>query len=104
MMDNVDAVAADAYETSVQVLNSSGAETIIIGCTIVSACYEQVAMHEMSYRELSVINPNVVALKQAEMLADMNRQGQYRISRAAYYQPLETHDANAAAEVLDLLT
>ena len=68
-----------------------------------SACYEQVATQNMRYRKLSVINPNVVALKQAEMLADMNRQGQYRVSRAAYYQPLETHDPNAAAEVLDLL-
>jgi allantoin racemase len=103
MVGNVDAVAADAYETSVRVLKSSGAETIIIGCTIVSACYEQVATQNMRYRKLSVINPNVVALKQAEMLADMNRQGQYRVSRAAYYQPLETHDPNAAAEVLDLL-
>lgn len=99
-----EAVAKDAYEACSRVLSSSGAETAIIGCTIVAACYEKVAAENEQYRHLSVIDPNIVALKQAEVLADMNRQGQYRISRAAYYQALGDHDPAAAAEVRHLLT
>lgn len=103
MVGDVEAVAQDAYDASARVLTESGAETVIIGCTIVAACYEKVARTTAAYQELSVINPNVVALKQAETLADLRRNGQYRISRAAYYQKLEAHDAAAAAEVRELL-
>ncbi|NJC69887.1 hydantoin racemase [Planosporangium thailandense] len=105
MVRDTEGVAKDAYDASARVLAESGAETVIIGCTIVSACYEKVASSgNADYQKLSVINPNIVALKQAEVLADMNRQGQYRISRAAYYQPLDQHDPVAAAEVFDLLS
>ncbi|MEU1595145.1 aspartate/glutamate racemase family protein [Streptomyces sp. NPDC005708] len=105
MVQDIDGVAKDAYEASVSVLAESGAETIIIGCTIVSACYEKVAASgNTDYQKLSVINPNIVALKQAEALADLKKHGQYRISRAAYYQRLDQHDPAAAAEILDLLS
>ena len=92
MILDTDAVAEDAYAASIRVMAETGAETVIIGCTIVAACYEKAALGDKRLRELSVINPNVIAVKQAEMLADLAAQGQYRISRAAYYQPLAAHD------------
>ena len=100
MIVDPDAVASDAYETSVRVMHETGAETVIIGCTIVSACYERAASAgDERMRSLSVINPNLMAVKQAEMLADLAAQGQYRISRAGYYQNLAAHSETQAAEL-----
>ena len=62
---------------------------MVIGCTIVSACYELAAlMQGMLQGEPAAlsINPNVMAVKVAEMFADLRASGQYRISRAGYYQ------------------
>ena len=53
---------------------------------------------------LSVINPNVMAVKLAEMFADLNATKQYRISRAGYYQQHTSHDADEAAEITQMLT
>jgi hypothetical protein len=45
-----------------------------------------------------------MAVKQAEVLADMAAHGQYRISRAAYYQKLRAHSPEQADELHDLLS
>lgn len=104
MIKDYAAVAEDAYRVSTEVMNATGAETIIIGCTIVSACYEKLALEgDERLRTLSVINPNLVAVKQAEVLADMAAQGQYRISRAGYYQGLQSHSGTQADELAELL-
>jgi hypothetical protein len=52
---------------------------------------------------LSVVNPNVMAVKLAEMFADLHATGQYRISRAGYYQQHQAHDPEEAAEIAALL-
>lgn len=94
------AVAHDTYAKVLDVMQRTGAETVIIGCTIVSACYELAAMNgEAGLNELSVINPNVLAVKSAELFAQLDARGMYRISRAGYYQNLEDHDPVEAAEV-----
>lgn len=104
MVNDVAAVAEDAYQVSVRTMEETGAETIIIGCTIVSACYEKVAMSgEQKLNELSVVNPNLIAVKQAEALADMAAHGQYRISRAGYYQKLRSHSVEQADELASFL-
>jgi allantoin racemase len=51
-----------------------------------------------------VIDPNILALKQAEMLADLHASGRYRIARTGYYQQLETHNPRQAAELRSYLT
>jgi allantoin racemase len=51
------------------------------------------------HRELPILNPNLLALKTAESLADLHRAGQYAISRAGQYQRHEQHDAAEAADV-----
>lgn len=93
------AVAQDCYDTSLSVMRETGAETIIVGCTIVSGCYELAARKDPRLQELSVVNPNVIAVKQAETLADLRKSGQYRISRAAYYQDVAAHSAEMRAEL-----
>jgi len=104
MIHNVAAVAEDAFNVCSEVMATTGAETVIIGCTIVSACYEKMALAgEERFRRLSVINPNLMAVKQAEVLADMAAQGQYRISRAGYYQNLREHSVEQADELAALL-
>lgn len=100
MINDTVAVAQDTYATAKEALARTGAEAVLVGCTIVSACYElaiQQGRHDLS--GLPIINPNLVAVKTAEMFADMNRAGQYRIARSAYYQNLADHDPTEAADV-----
>ncbi|HTH05056.1 MAG TPA: aspartate/glutamate racemase family protein, partial [Ilumatobacteraceae bacterium] len=98
-------VAKDTYVKVQDVLRSTGAETVVIGCTIVSACYELAVLRgDADLAALSVINPNVMAVKLAEMFADLNATKQYRISRVGYYQQHTSHDADEAAEIMELLT
>ena len=93
-------VARDTVAKVREVMARTGAETVIIGCTIVAACYEYAIMAgEIDGADLSVINPNVLALKSAEMFADLQKIGQYRISRQGYYQNIKDHDAFQAEEV-----
>jgi allantoin racemase len=99
MILDVEAVAQDAYAKSVATMEAVRAETVIIGCTIVSACYEKVARTDPRLAGLSVVNPNLMAVKQAELLADLAAQGQYRISREGYYQPLTAHNAREAEQL-----
>ena len=103
MVLDVAAVAADTYTTVQHAMSDLRAETIIIGCTIVSACYEQAARNDERLASLSVINPNLIALKQAELFADLAAQGQYRISRGGYYQSLSAHHALEAKQLNAIL-
>lgn len=99
------AVARDTALKVHDVLETTGAETVVIGCTIVSACYELAALRgDATTTSMSVINPNLMAVKLAEMFADLRASGQYRMSRVGYYQPHDAHDAAQAAEVRDRLT
>lgn len=104
MIKNPAAVAADAYSTSVRVMTETGAETIVIACTIVSACYEITAATDPSLHGISVIDPNIIAVKQAEMLASLNAAGRYRMGRTGYYERLEAHSAEQAAELNKILS
>jgi allantoin racemase len=89
-------LANDAYAKVHAVMGATGAETVILGCTIVSAFYEKAALSDPRLRALSVMNPNILALKQAEALGDLHRLGQYRISRASYYQRVDDHSPDDA--------
>jgi hypothetical protein len=45
-----------------------------------------------------------MAVKVAEMFADLRATGQYRMSRAGYYQQHASHSAEQAAGITALLT
>lgn len=97
--------AQATYDRVLEVVARSGAETVALGCTIVAASYELALMNgEATLGEISVINPNAVAVKVAEMFADLSATKQYRISRVGYYQRHEAFDPAEAAEIRGLLT
>lgn len=93
------AVADDAAARALQALDEDGSEVIILGCTIIAGCLEREIMTTGRHRELPILNPNLLALKAAETLADLHQKGKYAISRAGAYQRHEQHDAAEAAEV-----
>jgi allantoin racemase len=98
-------VAKDTVAKVEDVMHTTGAETVVIGCTIVSACYELAALQGATeLAELSVVNPNLMAVKLAELFADLRASGQYRISRAGYYQKHAAHSVEQADAITAVLT
>jgi allantoin racemase len=104
MIGDPAAVARDAHARCAEVMERDRAEVVVLGCTIVAACYEQAVLEgDADLSRLAVVNPNLMAVKVAELLADLRAVGQYRISRSGYYQQHAQHDPAEAADVLDLL-
>jgi len=102
MVKDPAAVARDAHEKCAAVMEEDGAEAIVLGCTIIAACYEKARLESLTdLPALPIINPNVMAVKQAELLADLAAVGQYRIGRSGYYQQHAQHDPAEAREVLE---
>ena len=104
MVRDPDAVARDAHARCLEVMEADRAEAVVLGCTIIAACYERAVLR--GARDLAadaIVNPNVMAVKVAELFADLRAAGQYRISRAGYYQQHAQHDPEEAREVLDSL-
>jgi len=99
MIGDTAAVAKDIHDMAREVMVRTGAETVIVGCTIVAACFEKACLDGADLNDLSIINPNVLAVKMAESLVALQRAGQYRMSRAAYYQRLDDHNPAEAADV-----
>lgn len=99
MIKDPDGVAKDAIAAAANAMKERGAETTILGCTIISASYERWLRNTGARRNPAVLNPNTFALKMAESLADLKRQGIYQISRSGYYQQLRQHNPAEYAEV-----
>jgi allantoin racemase len=78
-------------------LEKSGAEVAIRACTIISACTEKYLCEHKVVRKSAILNPNTMALKMAESLANLKHRGLYNISRKAYYQGLRERSAAAFA-------
>src|SRR5258707_4840838 len=101
LIGDPESVARDVHARSAEVLASDRSEVIVLGCTIVAACYEQTVLsgHD-EFADLAIVNPNLMAVKLAELFADLNLAGQYRISRSGYYQQHGQHaPAEAAASL-----
>ena len=99
MIRDTAAVARDAQAEVRKVLDSSGAEAAILACTIISASTEKWLRDTQATRDLTILNPNTMALKMAESLADLKCQGLYNISRRGYYEKPQQHNAQEFAEV-----
>jgi allantoin racemase len=93
MIQDTAGVARDAEAAVRRVLEQSGAEVAILGCTIISASYEKSLIDTGRARDLTILNPNTMALKMAEALGDLKRAGAYTISRAGFYQKHQQHNA-----------
>ena len=99
MIEDTTSVADDAAAACLQALKDDQAEVIILGCTIIGGCLEREIMTTGRHRDLPILNPNLLALKAAETLADLHKMGKYNISRVGLYQRHEQHDAAEAEEV-----
>lgn len=100
MVTDPGAVARDAFKRCQRVLEEDGAECVVLGCTIIAACFErEILRGAEELATLPILNPNVLAVKTAELLADLRAAGQYRISRRGFYQRAEQHDPDEAEEV-----
>ncbi len=99
MIEDTTAVADDAAAACLTALREDQAEVVILGCTIIGGCLEREIMTTGRHRELPILNPNLLALKAAETLADLHRHGKYSISRVGLYQRHEQHDPAEAEEV-----
>ena len=97
--DDTTAVADPAAAACRQAPKEHQAEVVILGCTIIGGCLEREIMTTGRHRELPILNPNLLALKAAETLADLHRMGKYTISRVGFYQRHEQHDPAEAEEV-----
>jgi allantoin racemase len=98
------AVARDAVSRCARVLEEDGSECVVLGCTIIAACIErEVLRGTVDLGGLPIVNPNVMAVKVAEMLADLRAVGQYRIARSGYYQRHDQRDPAEASEVRRVL-
>jgi allantoin racemase len=99
MIRDTDGVARDALAASKRGMEESGAESVILGCTIISASLEKWLRDTQTPRDSAILNPNTMALKMAESLADMKSQGLYTISRTGYYGKPQQHNAAEFAAV-----
>jgi len=97
MIRDTAGVARDAQVAVRKVLESSGAEAAILACTIISASTEKWLRDNGAQRDLTILNPNTMALKMAESLGDLKRQGLYNISRRGYYHKPQQHNAQEFA-------
>jgi allantoin racemase len=93
------AVAADAVRMCTAAMDEDHAEVAILGCTIIAGCLEHEIRRTGEHAAVPILNPNLLALKAAETLADLYRQGKYAISRRGFYQRHEQHDPTEAQEV-----
>jgi allantoin racemase len=86
MVNDPESVARDTIEVSRKVLNETRAEVVIMGCTIVAACYQRYLLTTGEKPDVAIVNPNLLALKMAESLADLSRKGVYQMARGGYYE------------------
>lgn len=85
MIEDRRAVADDVVRLSAEAAKRFGAETVIMGCTIIAAIYQEYLMEGGTPSPVPIINPNLMALKMAEGLADLHRKGGYAIARQGFY-------------------
>src|SRR5262249_60192623 len=67
------------------------AEVYVMGFSIIAACHQRPAMRNNAATDLVILNPNLLALKMAESLADLKRQGLYTPARSGYYEKPKGH-------------
>lgn len=96
------ATARDAYNLSKKALNEKNVESIILGCTIISASLEYAILEgKREYTDIPILNPNTMSLKVAESLADLHKMGRYNISRSGYYAKPQNHEKKEFEQVLN---
>ncbi|MBX5204107.1 aspartate/glutamate racemase family protein [Rhizobium sp. NZLR1] len=92
MVLDTSAVAHDVVEQTAKSIERTGAEAVILNCTIIAASYQKFLMDGGEPAPFPILNPNLMALGMAETLANLYQKGNYHVSRLGYYgQPKDPH-------------
>lgn len=91
MIHDKAAVAQDVVRLSKEAASRIGAECVIMGCTIIAAIYQEYLMEGGKPSDVPIVNPNLIALKVAEGLADLHIKGGYHLARSGFYQKPTGH-------------
>ncbi|MGE0211295.1 MAG: aspartate/glutamate racemase family protein [Parvibaculaceae bacterium] len=92
MVKDTESVARDVIDVTSKAVEKTGAEAVILNCTIIAAAYQKYLMQGGKPAPMPILNPNLMALSMAEALAHLHRKGAYQISRLGYYaQPADDH-------------
>jgi len=91
MIGDRKAVVKDIMRLSKETAKRMDAECVIMGCTIIAAIYQEHLMEGGTPSEVPIVNPNLIALKVAEGLADLHRNGGYHLARSGFYQKPTGH-------------
>jgi len=92
MVKDTASVAQDVVTQTAKSVQSTGAESVILNCTIIAAAYQKYLMQGGTPAPFPILNPNLMALTMAEALGRLRQKGAYQISRLAYYA--KPHDAH----------
>jgi Asp/Glu/hydantoin racemase len=92
MVKDSEAVARDVVEITTKSIEKTGAEAVILNCTIIAASYQKYLMKGGTPAPFPILNPNLMALTMAESLAHLRQKNAYGISRLGYY--MQPHDAH----------
>jgi Asp/Glu/hydantoin racemase len=92
MVKDTEAVARDVIEVATRAVEKTGAEAVILNCTIIAAAFQKYLMNGGEAAAVPILNPNLMALTMAEAVAHLYRKGAYQIARVGYYaQPTAPH-------------
>lgn len=92
MINDTASVAQDVVRVAREAVARTGAEAVILNCTIISASYQKYLMEGGEPAEVPVLNPNLMALMMAETTGHMRQRGALNLSRAGFYA--KPHDAH----------
>ncbi|QEX25240.1 Asp/Glu/hydantoin racemase [Hypericibacter adhaerens] len=99
MIRDTEGVAKDAIAKCRKAKEKSRAEVVVLGCTIIAASMEKWLIDTKAPRDETILNTNTFALKMAESLGDLKKQGLYNIDRGGYYQKPQQRNGSEFAEV-----
>ncbi len=92
MVNDTAAVAEDVVKVTAAAVARTGAEAVILNCTIIAAAYQKYLMTGGAPAPFPILNPNLMALTMAASMGRLHCRGAARISRLGFYaQPGDDH-------------
>lgn len=92
MVNDTAAVAQDVVRVTAAAIARTGAEAVILNCTIIAASYQKYLMEGGEPAPFPILNPNLMALTMAESVGRLRQKGAAGISRLGFYgQPKDDH-------------
>ncbi len=99
MVKDTAGVARDVIDVTASSIARTGAEAVILNCTIIAAAYQKHLMEGGEPAPFPILNPNLMALTMAEAVGRLKQKGGYQISRLGYYaQPHDDHFKGMTAQ------